>query len=79
MSISHGFNAGPSGETERTWGDPDNWIRIELGRRAYVFIGVYGVGSDPGSGIGGSSRGGDKRLLANQKGRKQRKENTAAN
>lgn len=38
-----------------------------------------GGGSDPGSGIGDSSRGGDKRLLANQKGRKQRKENTVAN
>lgn len=34
---------GPSGEIERRWGDPDNWIRIELGRRACVFIGVYSV------------------------------------
>lgn len=34
---------GPSAETERRWGDPGDRIRVELGRRASVFIGVQSV------------------------------------
>ena len=32
---------GPSGETERRWGDPDNWIRIELGE--HICLQAYTV------------------------------------